>query len=107
MKKLALSLLIVIFSGFALLAQTAGVSGKVVDENGAGVPFATVKLEGSKVTALTDADGSFSIKTAGTAKKLTVSSVGFKSVTVATLGISLDEFARDVRAFLELTINSK
>jgi hypothetical protein len=68
MKKLALSLLIVIFSGFALLAQTAGVSGKVVDENGAGVPFATVKLEGSKVTALTDADGSFSIKTAGTAK---------------------------------------
>jgi hypothetical protein len=26
---------------------------------------------------------------------------------VATLGISLDEFARDVRAFLELTINSK
>jgi TonB-dependent SusC/RagA subfamily outer membrane receptor len=86
MKKLALSLLIVIFSGFALLAQTAGVSGKVVDENGAAVPFATVKLEGSKVTALTDADGSFSIKTAGGAKKLTVSSVGFKSVTVDITG---------------------
>ena len=86
MKKLALSLLIVMFSGFALLAQTAGVSGKVVDENGAGVPFATVKLEGLKVTALTDADGSFSIKTAGTAKKLTISSVGFKSVTVDITG---------------------
>ena len=86
MKKLALSLLIVMISGFALLAQTAGISGKVVDENGAAVPFATVKLEGSKVTALTDADGGFSIKAAGSAKKLTVSSVGFKSVTVDITG---------------------
>ena len=34
MKKLALSLLVVMISGFALLAQTAGISGKVVDENG-------------------------------------------------------------------------
>jgi len=33
--------------------------------------------------------------------------VDLHSNLVATLGISLDEFARDVRAFLELTINSK
>jgi len=86
MKRLVLALVVVLITASALLAQVAGVSGKVVDENGAVVPFATVKLEGSKVTALTDADGSFSIKTAGGAKKLTVSSVGFKSVTVDITG---------------------
>jgi len=60
-KFLALFLVLISFSILAS-AQTKLVTGKITDQQGNPVPFATVKLKGSNAGTSADADGSFSIK---------------------------------------------
>lgn len=63
-------------------AQTA-VSGKVTDENGAPVPGANVVLVGKTVGAVTNMAGMFTLETSESPPfALTISSIGFASVTV-------------------------
>ncbi len=52
---------IVIGAGSASAAETGAISGKVTDENGAPVQYATVLVQGLQVGGYTDADGKFTI----------------------------------------------
>ncbi|MDB5282810.1 MAG: outer rane cobalamin receptor protein [Bacteroidota bacterium] len=66
MKKI-LTLLSFLISAFALQAQNGDISGKVVDDNGEGIPFANVVLVDTKGISTgrgvqTDLDGNYSIK---------------------------------------------
>ncbi|MEO7047318.1 MAG: carboxypeptidase-like regulatory domain-containing protein, partial [Ferruginibacter sp.] len=74
-----------IFCALFSFAQTKVVKGKVVDENGAGLPGITVLQRGSKKGTQTDAAGNFSLSVSESAD-LIFSSVGFKSNTVNIKG---------------------
>ncbi|MCH5717069.1 carboxypeptidase-like regulatory domain-containing protein [Niabella hibiscisoli] len=56
-------LLLAMFMGFSFLAfsQTRTVTGTVVDEAAAPVPFASVAVKGTNTGVSADADGKFSI----------------------------------------------
>ena len=68
-------------SGALAFAQQVDVSGTVKDEAGEPVIGATVAEEGTKNATITDFDGKFSLKASGD-KQLTVSYIGYKTVTV-------------------------
>jgi iron complex outermembrane receptor protein len=65
-------------------AQTAGISGTVVDETGGGVPGATVQLTGPSGRQLTTSGQSGAYRFAGLgagAYQVTVSLIGFSQAT--------------------------
>src|SRR5882757_8710950 len=62
--------------GVFAFAQSRVVTGKVVDNNGAPVPSASVKVSGSASGVIANADGSFKISITGT-KTLTITAAGF------------------------------
>ncbi len=64
MRKLLL-LLSIWLGGLAVAtAQSREITGKVTDNSGAAVPYATVQVKGGNVVSVADADGNFSIKAA-------------------------------------------
>src|SRR5205814_3422224 len=60
-KLLSLLSALVLCTMFAY-AQLRTISGTVIDDNGTPIPFATVKIKGSRVGVAADAEGKFSIK---------------------------------------------
>ncbi|NII85668.1 TonB-dependent receptor [Pedobacter riviphilus] len=66
---------------FALMAQDIPVTGKVTEQNGAPLPGATVKLDGTTRAASTDANGVFTIQ-APVGAKLTINLIGMTAQTV-------------------------
>lgn len=80
---------VLLLSCAQLFAQNRTVSGKVTDEKGNPIPFATVKVKGSKKGTFADAGGLFTIEVGKTGDVvLVVSSQGFteKEVTVTGNG---------------------
>src|SRR4026207_995485 len=57
-------------------AQNKTVTGRVTDENGNPIPFATLKIKDSKTGVSADADGKFSLRVNG-GETFIVSAVGF------------------------------
>lgn len=84
MRKLLYTFVVLFSMSLAANAQVKvnSITGKVIDETGVAVPFATIKIVGSKSAVLTDADGGFSLKNVGNAKQITVSCLGFKTITL-------------------------
>ena len=62
-------------------AQNRVVSGKVADKDGAAVPFASVKVKGSKTGVSADANGGYSIRVNPNAV-LVISGASFKETEV-------------------------
>ena len=83
MRKIVLLLTILVLSSALAIAQTRTITGKVTDEKGDPLGFATVKIKDTKLGTAADANGSFTIK-AKTGDVLVVSSTGAteKEVTV-------------------------
>ena len=82
-KKLMLLLVGLLFGAVTLMAQKR-VTGNVTDADGAPVIGATVKVEGTKVAAVTDADGKFVLPNVpASAKTLSVSYIGMKTQEVS------------------------
>jgi TonB-linked SusC/RagA family outer membrane protein len=81
-KILSLLSVLVLFSIWTF-AQQKTVTGKVTDAQGQPIPFATVRIKGTKVGISADADGNFSIK-ASPSQTLVISGAGIqlKEVTV-------------------------
>ena len=80
-----------LFSAFFLcgaiaFAQQKNVTGKVTDEKGDPVPFATVAIKGTNIATAADQSGNFSIALAGSKPVLVISSQGFvtQEITVGT-----------------------
>ena len=59
-KILSLLAVLLLFSAMTF-AQTKSVTGKVRDEKGEPIPFATVAIKGTKTAVAADANGNFSI----------------------------------------------
>lgn len=59
------------------------ITGKVVDENNAGLPGATILEKGTQKGTTTDASGNFSLNVADNTTTLTVSSVGYVSQDIS------------------------
>lgn len=89
-------------------AQDRQVSGKVNDENGAGLPGANVLVKGTTRGTNTDAEGNFSLNISGAAT-LIISSVGYTSKEVAVsesmtnVTVSMDA---DVRNLGEVVVTA-
>jgi TonB-linked SusC/RagA family outer membrane protein len=89
-----------------LYAQTATVSGRVIDKvNNQGLPGATVRVKGSRLGTVTQRDGSYSLTglTAGQSVTLVVKSIGYKeaqkTVTVgdgAVVNITMEQSVLDL-----------
>ncbi|HEX3023852.1 MAG TPA: carboxypeptidase-like regulatory domain-containing protein, partial [Chitinophagaceae bacterium] len=86
MRKITFLLMMQLLMFSLAFAQVHSVSGKVTDDKGDPVPFATIKIKGSKITEIADANGIFQIK-ANKGAVLEVSSVGYKSNEI-TVGAS-------------------
>ncbi len=84
MKHYLTCLLVLIITGSSL-AQT-NLKGTVRDENGVGVPGATVKIDGSDVSTVTDLNGNFTIQLSDGYETLIISAQGFKVNTVYLTG---------------------
>jgi len=66
-------------------AQTRDVTGKITDNTGAPVPYATIQVKGGHATVVADADGNFTIKAAqGDVLVITSSGITKKEVTVGS-----------------------
>ncbi|HET6253062.1 MAG TPA: SusC/RagA family TonB-linked outer membrane protein [Puia sp.] len=90
MRKIVFMLLVLMLPAALVFSQAKLVAGKITDQTGAAVPFATVHIKGSKLGVAADADGNFEIK-AKPGDVLTVSGTGFaaKEITVDNSGTAL------------------
>src|SRR5579859_615351 len=90
MRKCLLLMTSLILLFISVHAQTKTTTGKILDQQGQPVPFATIQVKGSKAATSADADGNFSIK-AKEGDVLVISGAGFesKTVTVGTGSISV------------------
>src|SRR5450432_1163758 len=87
-RALILALFALVFSNVTVLAQTHPVTGKIVaNENGGSLAGVTVKVKGSNASAITAADGSFTINAAPNAT-LIISSVGYSSQEIPLRNLS-------------------
>jgi TonB-linked SusC/RagA family outer membrane protein len=68
-------------TGALAFSQSRVVTGKIVSDKGAGVPYASIKSSNSNTGASADAEGNFSLRVTD-ATVLTVSSNGFESQTI-------------------------
>lgn len=88
MRKIVSFLLMLLLSVTVAMAQTRNISGKVVDDKGNPVPFASVKLKDGKSGVSADANGAFVIK-ATIGASLVFSSVGYTDKEVVIDGENL------------------
>src|SRR5689334_10592085 len=85
MRKILSLLLVILCCHLAAWSQTS-VTGRVTEQNGDAVPFATINVKGTKVSVAAGADGTFSIR-AKTGDVLAITAVNFQSTEV-TVGTS-------------------
>ena len=69
--------------------QVVKVSGTITDENGEGVPGATVKIQGGAKGVMTDVDGTFTIDVPK-GSKLNISFLGYTPETVEVTGPTIN-----------------
>lgn len=106
MKRLAL---IIIYILGAITVVQAQITGKIVDEHGEPVSFASAMYKGHHIAAVSDIDGNFSIERHN-GWELTLSCVGFRSQTIMVtpkiqhLNIKLKE---DSRYLNEVVVKTK
>ncbi|PUZ28806.1 hypothetical protein DCC81_04795 [Chitinophaga parva] len=77
MKKALLLCVLAVFSVLQVIAQSRHVTGKVLDESGNPVPFATIRVRGTNVGTQAAADGSFSLNVPVGKEEVEVSYVGY------------------------------
>ena len=84
MRKVALMIMLIALTTLSVIAQTAQVKGTVFSqEDNEPIAGATVRIDGTDLVMATDLDGNFSFaKVPSTARKLTVSYIGYTPQTV-------------------------
>ncbi len=103
MKKLLASLLALLLLSDAAFAQATTVNGKITDNNGAGIPNASVREKGTKNGATASLDGVFSIKVK-TGATLIISAVGFENKEVAATANVSVTLVTDVKSLNEVVV---
>ncbi len=83
-KILSLLSVLMLISALAL-GQTRTITGKVTNDKGEPVPFATVVVKGTKTTVVADANGVFAIEASqGSVLQISSAGAGVKEITVGT-----------------------
>jgi TonB-linked SusC/RagA family outer membrane protein len=88
--------------GVLAFAQTRVVSGRITDKDGNAVPFASIKVKGSKSGVPADANGQYTIKVKQ-GDFLEVSGAGYKLSTVAVGNLNTIQVSLERGATSELT----
>ncbi len=78
MRKIVCLLFVALLTHLAAWSQTRSISGKITEQNGDPVAFATINVKGTKVTVVAGADGLFKIQ-AKTGDVLVISAVNFQT----------------------------
>ncbi len=96
---------ILLLTGVVGYAQTKEVTGKVIDQTGAPIPGATVKIKGAKSGTSAGADGTFKLQVPANATLL-ISGVGFenKEVQPGALTFLNIQLSQDTRALNEVVV---
>ena len=103
-KKMLLSICAFVMTILVGFAQTATITGKVVDDKGAPIPGATVLVKGTKLGTSAAADGAFSIKVKP-GSTLIISALGFEDKQVSSSSTNLlVKLATDVRPLSEVVV---
>lgn len=84
MKYILTCLASILFIGY-VSAQTT-LKGTIKDKDGNGVPGATVRVDGGSASAITDADGNFTLQLADGYETLIVTAEGFQTQTIYLTG---------------------
>ena len=77
-KRLSVFMMLLVLSSTVALAQIT-VSGKILDESGAGLPGATVVVKGTTTGVVSDFDGNYSISVPSSQSVLVFSFIGYES----------------------------
>ena len=88
MPRIALHILFFLISS-SLLAQTK-VGGKVVDQNGVGIPFASILFKGTVSGTVSDENGKFYLESSKDLKLIQVSFVGYETEEILVQNQQLD-----------------
>jgi len=104
MRKL-LTLLAVLCLCAPVFAQTSPVTGQVRDEKGGIVPFATVRIRGSKAAVAADQDGKFKIN-AENGSTLVITAAGFERTEVKVSGGTVTVALKNAEAMSEVVVTA-
>src|SRR5580658_4455592 len=90
MRKIVFMLMGLMLASVLAFSQAKLITGRITDQTGQAVPFASVHVKGSKLGVAADADGNFSLK-AKPGDVISVSGTGFaaKEITVDNGGAAL------------------
>jgi TonB-linked SusC/RagA family outer membrane protein len=104
MRKILLPLLAMLCTFYAF-AQTKNVNGRILDERGEPIAFASVKIKGSRTGVAADASGNFNIRAAN-GDILVISSAGSadKEVTVTDIPLITVQLSRNQAALTEVVV---
>src|SRR6476620_35370 len=107
MRKIVSLLFVALLAHLAVWSQTRSITGKVTEQNGEPVPFATINVKGTKVTVAASADGVFKIQ-AKTGDVLAVTAVNFQpaEVTVGTESAITATLQRGTGALTDVVVTT-
>ncbi len=107
MRKLLTLLPVLVFCFISAFAQTKNVTGRITDQQGQPVPFASVKVKGTKSGTSADADGYFLIK-AKPGDVLVASGTGFnlKEATIEGDGTVVIQITRKEANLTEVVVTT-
>ena len=99
-------LLVICLPALFVKAQTRTIGGRVLDEGGNAVSFATIRLQGAALGVSADASGNFKLPITDTASEIVVSATGFKTQTVNIKGLDtvLITMAREAKQLNEAVV---
>src|SRR5450759_5909876 len=106
LRHIALFFLSMVLSSSIIFAQEKTITGKVSGEGEGSLPGVNVTVQGTTIGAITDMNGSYSIKVPGTASVLVFSSIGYstKQVVVGTQNVIDMVLPSDVTALNEVVV---
>src|SRR5450759_4724905 len=106
LRRIALFFLSMVLSSSIIFAQEKTITGKVSGEGEGSLPGVNVTVQGTTIGAITDMNGSYSIKVPGTASVLVFSSIGYstKQVVVGTQNVIDMVLVSDVTALNEVVV---
>ncbi len=90
MRKFFLTLSAIFFLLINAQAQNRNITGKVTDDNGQGVPRASVLVKGTRIGTTTNAEGNFTLSVPANGKTLIISSVNMASQEIVITGESMN-----------------
>ncbi|MDB5224280.1 MAG: hypothetical protein JWN83_2947 [Chitinophagaceae bacterium] len=90
MRKFFLTLSAIFFLLINAMSQNRTITGKVTDENGQGIPRASVIVKGTQIGTTTNSDGNFTLNVPANAKTLVISSVNMNIQEVAVKSGNID-----------------